>query len=137
MAECDWAILCDYAFLDVGRKMCMIGAFDRVFAPAVPSALHQSSLAMKLLGNPNETVNFKVEIIRPTGGQLAAFEGSVQVAEAGAAEIQFNIAGLPLPDYGLYSFNIYVENELLKTAGFLVMQPPQAPAAQQPPQQGR
>jgi hypothetical protein len=25
MAGCDWAIVCDYAFLDIGRKMCMIG----------------------------------------------------------------------------------------------------------------
>jgi len=66
MAECDWAILCDHAFLDVSRKMCIIGAFDRVFAPAVPSALHQSSLAMKLLGNPGETIKPLRRIIRPS-----------------------------------------------------------------------
>ncbi|HEV2114823.1 MAG TPA: hypothetical protein VGR48_02285 [Terriglobales bacterium] len=138
MVECDWAILCDYAFLDVQRKMCMIGVFDNVFAPAVPSTLHQSSLAVKLLGQPNETVSFKVEIIRPTGGSLAAFEGTVQVGERGAAEIQVNIAGLPLPDYGLYSFNVYVGTDLLKTAGFVVMRPPQTPPAQvQPPETGR
>lgn len=91
MAECDWAILCDYAFLDVGRKMCMIGVFDRVYAPAVPSALHQSSLAMRLLGEPNETVNFRVEIIRPNGGQLARIEGTVQVGDTGKTELQLNI----------------------------------------------
>src|SRR2546422_315249 len=107
MAECDWAILCDYAFLDFGRKMCMIGIFDRVFAATVPSSLHLAALAMRLLGQPREMVNFRVEVIRPTGGQLAAFEGSVQFGDTGTSELQFNIAGLPLPDYGIYSFNIY------------------------------
>lgn len=28
MAECEWAIVCDYAFLDAGGKMCLIGIFD-------------------------------------------------------------------------------------------------------------
>ncbi len=131
MAECDWAILCDYAFLDVGRKMCMIGVFDRVFAQTVPSALHQSALALKLLGEPGEQVNFRVEIIRPTGGQLANLGGSLPVSETGAAEITVTMAGMPLPDFGLYNLNIYAGDALLKTVGFLVTQPPQ-PAQAQP-----
>jgi hypothetical protein len=105
--------------------MCLIGAFDRVFAPAVPSALHQSSIAMKLLGEPNDTLNFRVEIIRPTGGQLASVGGTIKMPDAGSQNVQFNIAGLALPDYGLYAVNISVGTELLKTTGFLVTQPPQ------------
>ncbi len=132
MAECDWIILCDYAFLDVAGKMCLIGAFDRVFAPTVPSALHQSSIAMKLLGEPNETANFRVEIIRPTGGQLASVGGTLTIPDSGSANVQFNIAGLALPDYGLYAVNVYVGNELLKTTGFLATQPPQAAAPSLP-----
>jgi hypothetical protein len=134
MAECDWAILCDYAFLDVSRKMCMIGIFDRIFAPRVPAALNHSSLAMRILGQPNETVQFRVDVVRPNGGQLINLEGTVQVGDTGKTELQFNIAQLALPDYGLYSFNIYEGQELLKTVGFLVAQPPQP--TQTPQQQG-
>jgi hypothetical protein len=125
MAECDWAILCDYAFLDVGRKTCMVGVFDRVFSPTVPSALHQAALALKLLGNPAEQINFRVEIIRPTGGQLATFGGTVAVAENGSVEVQVRIVGMPLPDFGVYGINIYAGDALLKNIGFLVTQPPQ------------
>jgi hypothetical protein len=125
MAECDWAILCDYAFLDVNRKTCLIGAFDKVFAPSVPSVLHQAALAIKFIGGAGEMVNFRMEIIRPTGGQLAAFEGTVQLAETGTAEMQTTIGGLPLPDYGAYAFNIYGGTALLKTLTFLVEKPPQ------------
>ena len=109
----------------------MIGIFDRVFAPRVPGALHQSSLAMRILGQPNETVQFSVEIVRPNGGQLASLQGTIQVGDMGKAEVQFSIAQLSLPDYGLYSFNIYEGQELLKTAGFLVAQPPQPTQAPQ------
>jgi hypothetical protein len=126
MAECDWLILCDYAFLDVSRKICIIGAFDKVFAPAVPSALHQSSIAAKLLGNPNENVNFRIVIARPGGGQLASIQGNLLIPDSGAAQIQVNIAGLALPDYGPYSVTIYTENEVMKTTSFVVDPPPAA-----------
>lgn len=129
MAECEWAILCDYAFLDVNRKTCMIGTFDKVFASKVPSVLHQSALSLKLIGNANENVAFKVEVARPAGGTLATFEGAVQLVDTGTAELQFNMAGLPLPDYGPYAFNIYSGDALLKTITFDVAPPPQQAAA--------
>jgi hypothetical protein len=124
MAECDWAILCDYAFLDVSKKMCMIGAFDRVFAPAVPTALHHSSLAMKVLGNPGENINFRIEVVRPSGGQLASVGGTVSIPDSSSADIQLNFAGLALPDYGVYAVNIYVNEELSKSTTFIVLQTP-------------
>ena len=135
MAECDWAILCDYAFLDVGRKMCLIGTFDRVFAAAVPGGLHQAAVAMKILVDANETANFRLEIMRPNqGGQLISAQGSAVLGDSGSADVQFNIAGLPLPDYGVYSINVYVNDGAPRTVSFQVMRPPQAqvqPQAQQ------
>jgi hypothetical protein len=53
MARCDWAIVCDYAFLDDNRKMCMVGVFDRIFATAVPAVHHQASFVLKLIGEPS------------------------------------------------------------------------------------
>ena len=135
MAECDWAILCDYAFQDVGRKTCMIGVFDRVFSPNVPSMLHQASLGLKLLGTPGEQLNFRVEIIRPTGGQLATLGGNVVIAENGTLEVQVRMAGLQLPDFGVYGFNIYAGDALIKNVSFLVTQPPQPAQQSSPPAQ--
>jgi len=128
MAECEWAILCDYSFLDANRKTCIIGAFDKICTPMVPAVLHQSSLAIKFLGQPNTSINFKMEAVRPTGAQLIRFEGTVQLGETGTAEMQLNIAGLALPDFGPYAFNIYEGDALLKTITFLVDKPPQAAA---------
>jgi hypothetical protein len=120
MADCDWAIICDYAFLDVGRKTCVIGVFDRIYTPVVPSVLHQAALAIKILGSPGEQVNFRAEIIRPTGGQLATFGGAASVPESGTVEIQVRIAGMPLPDWGVYGVNIYSGDTLLRNISFVV-----------------
>lgn len=128
MAECDWAILCDYAFLDIGKKLCMIGAFERVLANTVPTALHQSALALKILGNPEENIRFRIEVCRPNGGSLAAVEGAVVLApDASSANVQLNFAGLALPDWGIYSVNVHVNGDLSRTASFSVVQAPQAP----------
>ena len=125
MAECDWAVICDYAFQDIGRKTCLIGIFDRIFAVTVPTVLHQAALGLKLLGSPNEHVAFRVEIIRPTGNQLATFGGNVVIAENGSLEVQVRMAGMQLPDFGVYGLNIYAGELLVKNVSFLVTQPPQ------------
>lgn len=129
MAECAWVILCDYAFLDVGRKSCIIGVFDRVFAPAVPSALHQSALVVRILGQANQSLHFRVEIVRPTGGQLARFEGDARCGETGSVDLQMNMAGLPMPDFGLYGFNVFEGEKMIGNASFVLQPTPQAPAA--------
>jgi hypothetical protein len=126
MAECEWAIICDYSFLDASRKTCPIGIFDRVFTPAVPSTIHQLAVSLKFAGGSSETVNFRMQILRPIGGgQLAALEGTVQLGETGTAEMQFNIAALPLPDFGMYALNIYSGESLLRTVTFTVARPPE------------
>jgi len=134
MAECDWAVLCDYAFQDIGRKTCLIGIFDRIFATSVPTVLLQAALGLKLLGNPGEQVAFRVEIIRPTGSQLATFGGNVVIAESSSLEVQIRMAGLQLPDFGVYGLNIYTGEVLAKNVSFLVAQPPQQPPQTNQPQ---
>lgn len=130
MTKCEWALLCDYAFLDVGRKMCVIGIFDRIYALNVPATHHQAALAMKLVGEPKEKVKLKIEIVRPTGGVLARVEGSGELSETGTAEIQFNVGNLLLPDWGIYAFNVYIGDELAKPIGIMVTRPPQQPTSQ-------
>ena len=126
MATCDWAVLCDYAFLDVNRKLCLIGIFDRILAAAVPATQHQAALALKLVGEPKEQVQLRLEVVRPTGEVLARVEGGGELSEAGTAELHMGMAGLPLPDFGIYAFNLYIANELVRTIGVTVTRPPQA-----------
>ncbi len=129
MATCDWALLCDYAFHDVHRKLCLIGIFDRIFAPAVPATQHQAAFVLKLVGEPQETVQLRLEVVRPTGEVLARITGEGRLGEAGTAEVHMGLAGLPLPDLGIYAFNLYVGDQLARSLGVTVSRPPEAPPA--------
>lgn len=124
MAQCEWAILCDYAFRDEGRKTCVIGIFDRIFTKGVPSAHHQAALVLRLSGQPGEQTHVRVELVRPTGGGLAKLEADVTLGPNAGADVQLNFAGMPLPDYGTYSFNVYLDDDLGKTIPFQVVSPP-------------
>jgi hypothetical protein len=129
MAEVEWAMMCDYAFKDSGNKSCLIGIFDRIFTPAVPTALNRASLAIKVVGEPKEKAQIKIEIVRPTGGVLATIQADVELGDTGATEIQAAIQGMPLPDWGIYGFSIYVGEVLsLKTITISVVTPPAPPA---------
>lgn len=133
MADVEWAILCDYSFLDIGRKMCIIGVFNRIYTPNVPAQRPQSSMVVRFTGEPKETVKFKIEVIRPVpagGGILAALAGEVNLSDTGAAEFSANIVGLPLPDYGNYAFQISIGTEIKKVVTFEVIQPPAKPKAE-------
>ncbi|MBI1955040.1 MAG: hypothetical protein HYS38_01455 [Acidobacteria bacterium] len=137
MADVDWAILCDYAFLDVGRKTCIIGVFQRIFVNSVPAHHHQLALVIRFIGEPGETVKFKIEIVRPPesgGGTVGAVGNEIKLGDTGTAEFITQIAGLPLPDYGAYSFNIYAdENKPPKAVTFTVERPPKG--SSEPPSQ--
>lgn len=116
MADCDWAILCDHAFPDINRKMCLIGIFDTVNTARVPASLQSCTLAVKMIGDPNERVALRLEVQRPTGATLT--EVSIEVvldAKTGTAEIQLSLEGLPLPDVGDYAFNVFAGTALVRT----------------------
>lgn len=126
MADVDWAILCDYSFLDVSRKMCLIGIFDRIFADNVPAVHQQAALAFKLVGDAHEQVQFRMELTRPEGrGVIAKIEGGGELADNGTAQLHVNINGLVLPDFGEYAFNVYIGDQPPKLVTFTVARRPQ------------
>lgn len=138
MATCEWAILCDYAFQDLGRKTCLIGIFDRIFTAQVPATHHQAAVVIKLIGEHHERVHLRLAITRPTGETLAEVGGEGELGDAGTIELGMNLANLPLPDFGIYGINVFVMDVLAKTITFTVTRPPQPPQPQppQPPLQG-
>jgi hypothetical protein len=124
MVKCDWAVLCDYAFLDASHKMCLIGVFDRIVSQSVPSVHHQAALALRLVGNPNEKAQVRVEIVRPTGGVLAKLGGEAVLGPTGSANLTLHFTGMPLPDFGIYAVNVYAGSELIRTLSLTVSEPP-------------
>jgi len=86
VAKCDWAIVCDHAFFDEDRKMCMVGVFDRIFARAVPATHLQAFLVLKLVGEPKEKAKVRVDIVRPYGDVLGKIEGTSELGDDGTSQ---------------------------------------------------
>jgi|SRR5678816_2060314 hypothetical protein len=127
MADCDWMILCNYAFRDEGKRTCLIGTFDRIFVKNVPTMRSSMALAFKLIGDPDERVLFKMQLIRPTGGELAQMGGETRLSDLGTNEINLNFAGVQLPDFGIYAFNLLINDQLVRAATFTVSKAPDKP----------
>lgn len=126
MADCEWAILCDYTFRDQAGKVCVIGIFDRMYALNVPATHPQAAIVLRFVGDAHEKLTFKLEIIRPTGGTIGGLQGNTELGDTGTADFNVNIGGLPIPDYGSYAFQLYINEQLSKTISFVVMKPDQA-----------
>lgn len=124
MAECDWAVFCDYAFLDARGKMCIIGIFDNIYAKQVPTIHPQAFLVVQLRGKQKEGVSIRIEVVRPGGTSLLRIDGSGQIGDGGGAAMQLSLSPLQLPDWGRYDCNVYVNDALAYTAKFSVLKPP-------------
>jgi hypothetical protein len=73
---------------------------------------------------PKEKAKVRVDIVRPYGDVLGKIEGTSELGDDGTSQLKLGIRGLPLPDFGIYAFNIYVADELDKTIGVTVARIP-------------
>lgn len=122
--NCQWALLCDYAFLDSGGKLCVIGIFDRIYAKSVPTIHVGARLVAQLAGGPSERFRIKVQILRPTASTLKSVDGSGETSPEGGAGVHLDLSPLHLPDYGKYRVNIFLDDEPAGLMTFSVLSPP-------------
>jgi hypothetical protein len=129
MADCEWVILCDYAFAAEGGKLCLVGIFDKIYTNAVPSTHAQAAVAFGLLGDDGETVTLRIQIVRPTGGVLVNVGGPAKLGP-GVTRGHIPLHQLVLPDFGNYAIEVYNGETLLRATTFAVEQrvPTRSPA---------
>ncbi len=123
--KCEWMLFCDYAFVDAGQKTCLIGIFDRIYAPQVPAVHPQLAIAAKVRGEKGEEGRMRLEIIRPTLASLSVMEGEVKLGDSDSADIRLGILGLNLPDYGDYTVKLYFDGVAARSLTLSVLPPPQ------------
>jgi len=123
MAEVEWALLCDYAFLDANGKMCLIGVFNNFNVRRVPTMHPRAALVVQMRGIPKESWRLRIEIVRPGGSVLQKVEGQGAIGEQGGAGIALTLQPVQLPDAGSYSINIGVNDEPSYKTGFAVLIP--------------
>lgn len=116
MARCEWAHICDHAFLDQIGKPCIIGIFKAIFTERVPATHTTCALAIQLALEPGEAVHLRVVMLRPDRQDpLLDIQRSLGVLQVETHVVIANLANLPLPDFGPYEIQIFVNGNLAHT----------------------
>ena len=130
------AILCDSA-ADYQGKLCVLGAFDSIYAGKFPAVHPHCALAIRLLFKPEEEGMHEMKIT------LIDSDGKNVLPEPGGPVIRFEVPeipddtfflsrnfvldlnGLPLPKSGQYSFDISIANKIIARVPLQAMAVPQ------------
>lgn len=127
MADCDWIVLCDYAFPAQNGKLCLIGIFDLLGVPSVPYQHDRAAICFSVIGEPGEHVHLKLDIIGPTGQHvIPTFEQTVTLPDAGGAQGNIELRGLKLKDFGRHAIQLDLGEGVPKTAWFTLKELPQS-----------
>jgi hypothetical protein len=122
MAECEWVLLCDYAFPDQRGKLCVVGIFDNIFSGSIPVQHDRAFLAFSIVGEPGEDVRAKITIISPTAKVIASFQLNAILPEAGSAQGHIEIRALPLTEWGRHAIEVEFGDGVPKAAWFTLQQ---------------
>jgi hypothetical protein len=136
LPELEYALLCDYVRPEGAMSHVLAANVDTLHAPAVPAA-HNLGILIVEKFEADECGRLHVVYARfhsPSGEQLVEVRAEITPRwEEGAPpgwRVTGNIAlnlGLPLPEYGLYTFEIGLAETVQKTLNLRVVQPPPPP----------
>jgi len=122
MAECEWIILCDYAFAGENGKLGIVGVFDVIGAVETPALHPRAAITFSLIGEPGEQGELKLKLIGPSGQVVIDVAQKYILPEAGSARGFFEILNLQLPELGRYAIEIDSGDIQPKTAWFSLKQ---------------
>lgn len=133
MPSLDFAVVCDFVRADKGVGHILGGGFDTIHVRDVPAA-HNMGLWARIMLARNECDRpHRIEIIvqgedgqrvvQVSGTFSEKWDESLPAHWKRGVGLAFNL-GVPLPRLGLYSLEILVNDNLLKTIDLRVMQAP-------------
>lgn len=105
----DWALLADYALLDVTGKLSAIGIFSQLAAVAFPSVHPVIYFVSSCAAEPNRSVASELRVWSPVKELMIAGKQQVQLGSDGRANGVFRLSPLPLPMAGQYLFELLLD----------------------------
>jgi hypothetical protein len=74
MPTIDWVFLCDYAFVDASGKASIIGIFENINAPTLPTNHPQLYIALGSKMNPGENFDLSAILSSSSGKEIAKID---------------------------------------------------------------
>jgi hypothetical protein len=110
MVRIDWAQICEMAFLDDCDRLCMIGVMTRFAAPALPIAMRQLMVVVRVADmQKSERFSIGVSLVTPSGVSMTPprHEDSFDIAIT-AEYIFITLRDVPLAEEGIHRFAVAV-----------------------------
>jgi hypothetical protein len=108
MARVEWALLCDLAYFDAYRNLCMIGVRAESPVPTLPAGMHRFAIAARVAGlrpSPPATVS-----VTTPDGSLSATKWCLRVeVEAIGDYMLVQFGGVPPMREGIYRLEVSVD----------------------------
>jgi hypothetical protein len=118
--EIQAAVLCDSA-ADYKGKLCILGTFDTIISPALPSTHPQCSIALRLVFRDSDegTHRLKLRMINEDGlNILPQIEPELQVKLPEnvyfySRNLIFNLQQIKFEQAGLYSIDVLIDEQMM------------------------
>jgi hypothetical protein len=109
MVRIDWAQLCEMAFFDDCDRLCLIGVMTRFPAPALPIAMRQLMIAVRIADvEAGESFGIGVSMVTPGGVRLTPEHSDGFDIAMSAEYILITLREVPLAEEGAYRFAVSV-----------------------------
>lgn len=111
MARVEWALLCDLAYFDAYKNLCVIGAQTQTPVATFSAGTHRLTIAARLAGlQPRPDV--VVSMLVPDGGPCDSTWERMDIESVGDYPL-VRLAGVPMTEEGIYRFEVSLyEREL-------------------------
>jgi hypothetical protein len=108
MARVEWAVLCDLAYFDAYRNLCVIGVQTQSPVPTLSAGTRRFAIAARVLGlRPRPDV--AVSVSTPDGRLNATTWCERIEVEAAGDYMLVRLGGAPLVQEGIYRFEVAVD----------------------------
>ncbi len=124
-----YAHICEYARIDQGGVVSIIGIFDTVYVPSVPANFPFMHVITSLSGQRGEKFQFLTRLAAPDGTVLQSAPAvDIAINQDDASTSQINgYVGLVFPVLGVYSFEFLIDQVVVHTIPFRVVQKNKGP----------
>ncbi len=124
MPTIKYAHICEYARIDQGGTVSIIGIFDTVNVPGVPANFPFLHVITSLSGQNGESFQFLTRLADPNGNVLQASPPvDIAIRQDDASVNRINgYVGLSFPMLGVYSIELVINSTVVHTIPFRVVQ---------------
>jgi hypothetical protein len=102
----EWALACDYALIDTGGKLSLMGIFERLYAGNFPAVHPLVYIAAQWSGQPGGVVEVELRIWGPSKEMIGTASQHVELGDNGMSGAIMRLSPLPLPAPGEYVFEL-------------------------------